>query len=81
MIIVQTRLFSLVRYALNTSNIEIKLEEGATVEDLLKNIVSMKPEKLNGLPIRVAVNKEYVKENYILHNKDEVALIPPVSGG
>mgnify|MGYP001432154725 CR=1 FL=1 len=81
MIIVQARLFSLVRYALNTSNVEIKLEDGSTVENLLENIIAMKPEKLNGLPIRVAVNKEYAEEHHILQNQDEVALIPPVSGG
>ena len=81
MIIVKIRLFSMVRYALNTSTLEMKLKEGSTVKNLLKNIIAMKPEKLDGLPIRGAVNKEYVKENHILHDKDEVALIPPVSGG
>lgn len=31
--------------------------------------------------LRIAVNWEYVSPNHILHDKDEVALIPPVSGG
>jgi molybdopterin converting factor small subunit len=59
----------------------MELEDGSIVDNLLENIIAMKPEKLDGLPIRAAVNKEYVKKNYTLHDKDEVALIPPVSGG
>lgn len=31
--------------------------------------------------LRVAVNLEYVPMDYTLHDQDEVALIPPVSGG
>lgn len=29
----------------------------------------------------LAVNQSYIKENMILQNLDEVAIIPPVSGG
>ena len=31
--------------------------------------------------LRLAVNREYVPPNYPLHDNDEVAVIPPVSGG
>ena len=31
--------------------------------------------------LRVAVNCEYVSLNHVLQNGDEVAIIPPVSGG
>ena len=31
--------------------------------------------------VAVAVNEEYVAHNYILKPTDEVAIIPPVSGG
>jgi molybdopterin converting factor subunit 1 len=31
--------------------------------------------------IRVAVNQEYVSSDHPLHDGDEVAVIPPVSGG
>ncbi len=81
MIKVKTRCFSLVRYALNTSSMYLDLEENSNVQHLLDKIVSLNEKQLLGLPIRVAVNKEYVDESYVLKNNDEVALIPPVSGG
>jgi molybdopterin converting factor small subunit len=31
--------------------------------------------------IAVAVNQEYAKTSDVLHDGDEVALLPPVSGG
>jgi molybdopterin converting factor small subunit len=31
--------------------------------------------------MRLAVNQEYVAYDHILHDRDEVAVIPPVSGG
>ena len=31
--------------------------------------------------LRFAVNQEYVAENIKLHNDDEIAVFPPVSGG
>jgi len=29
----------------------------------------------------VAVNSEYAKDHYVLKEQDEIAIIPPVSGG
>jgi molybdopterin converting factor small subunit len=31
--------------------------------------------------LAVAVNQEYVDAGWVLHDGDEVALLPPVSGG
>ena len=31
--------------------------------------------------VMIAVNHEYVDENYLLRDKDEVAFFPPVTGG
>ena len=57
------------------------MNNGETVGCLLGKIRVMNKKKLDGLPIRAAVNQSYVDENCRLHNKDIVALIPPVSGG
>ncbi len=81
MVTIQIRNFSLVKEALNQDRMEMKLPEGATVHILLNEIRKLNPEKLNGLPMRVAVNFEYAAENKVLTHRDEVALIPPVSGG
>jgi len=73
--------FSLVKDALNRKAMELKINRGETVGCLLEKIRKMNKQKLQDLPIRVAVNQSYVDENYRLHNKDVVALVPPVSGG
>ena len=73
--------FSLVKDALGKKNIIITMDNNVTVKQLLKKVRAMNKQKLDGLPIRVAVNQLYVNENYTLRNEDQVALIPPVSGG
>ena len=73
--------FSLVKDALGKKNIIITMNNGVTVKQLLEKVRAMNKQKLDGLPIRVAVNQLYVNENYTLRNEDQVALIPPVSGG
>lgn len=54
---------------------------GKTVGDLRKNLSAQFPplDKLNSLFI--AVNHEYAADAAPLSETDEVALIPPVSGG
>jgi molybdopterin converting factor subunit 1 len=60
----------------------VELAEGATVDDLLDLLRGRSP---NDLPVwkslGVAVNREYSGAAAVLHEGDEVALLPPVSGG
>ena len=60
----------------------VDLPDGATVNDLL-NAVFIRYHRLAELRsvLRVAVNFEYVSTGVRLSNEDEVAIIPPVSGG
>jgi molybdopterin converting factor subunit 1 len=57
---------------------ELELAEGATVADLLRGFRGRE-----GFldSIAVAVNREYAKGEDVLKEGDEVALLPPVSGG
>ena len=60
----------------------LELPEGARVADLLRRYAEVKP----GLEpyyeaMAVALNQEYSEAGAALHEGDEVALIPPVSGG
>ncbi len=60
----------------------VDLPEGATVHDLLQHLANEHPALNKWLSVtRVAVNQEYVDADALLHDGDEVALIPPVSGG
>jgi MoaE-MoaD fusion protein len=71
------RLFAMLRQSAGRDSIEVELPDGATVGDLLAAVSDLTGE----MPVRVAVNREYSAENRPLEPGDELALIPPVSGG
>lgn len=54
--------------------------DGKTVNDLLNMLYSSYP-KLKGKTFRVAVNQQFVAMEFGLTSGDEVALMPPFSGG
>ena len=60
----------------------VELPDGATVADLLvilRDEDAAEPTVWKSLA--VAVNQEYAAADCVLHNGDEVGLLPPVSGG
>jgi MoaE-MoaD fusion protein len=60
----------------------LDLPNNATVATLLDRCRGLAPEKANLLgSLAVAVNQEYVPQHHPLQNGDEIALLPPVSGG
>jgi molybdopterin converting factor subunit 1 len=58
----------------------VELPAGATVEDLWTKLRATF-DRLPPEPPRFAVNRVYVDKAHPLHDNDELALIPPVSGG
>jgi len=74
--------FGVLRDQLGNTPGPIELPSGATVSLLLDHCRARVPE--NSAPwssIAVAVNQEYVPATHLLAEGDEVALLPPVSGG
>jgi MoaE-MoaD fusion protein len=60
----------------------IDLPEGASVRDVLAKYESLIPRLKECLPsLALAVNQQYAGPDTILRPDDEVALLPPVSGG
>lgn len=57
--------------------------DGSTVEEVLKHAIAMfGPTFADVVSIsKVWVNGEEVSEGHIVNNNDEVAVLPPVSGG
>jgi molybdopterin converting factor subunit 1 len=74
---VRVRLFAVLRERAGTRELELDLPEGAVVGDALAAV----GELAAGLPLVMAVNREYADADAPLHADDELALIPPVSGG
>lgn len=74
--------FGMLRDLLPDAGGSVELPAGATVRDLLECCQAMAGN--GGFPwsaIAVAVNQEYVGAGHALREGDEVALLPPVSGG
>ena len=60
------------------ASIEIK---GQTVGALRAALNERYPQLLNLRSLLIAVNNDYADEDVLLSPSDEIALIPPVSGG
>ena len=74
-------LFASYADAFASPRIEVTLDEGATVGDLLSRVRELAAGKeLPPSPL-VAVNEEYARDSAVIRLGDEVALIPPVAGG
>ena len=76
------KLFAILRERAKVGEFQIDLAERATVDDARQAILQKLPQ-LAPLIKRVAfaVNQSYVDADVLLNDGDELALIPPVSGG
>jgi molybdopterin converting factor subunit 1 len=77
---VRVLLFAYLRERYGVSELEIDVADGGSVADAL-DVLCERFETLAGERLRIAVNRVYVDNPYLLHENDELALIPPVSGG
>lgn len=60
---------------------EIDVEADLTVSDLKATVEEKYPKLALLKSYMVAVNDEYAKDDQVLNSTDEIAIIPPVSGG
>ena len=79
---VTVKLFAIFQEVFATDEMEITLESGAQVSQIFDRLVSQQPqlEQWRSLT-RYAINLNFAEPDTVLENGDEVALIPPVSGG
>jgi len=91
---VKVKFFAILREAAGTKEVEEEVEEGTTVRGLLERLSNKLPSRFRGLVFEgqeitknliILVNRRGIKEldglETKLKNSDEVALLPPVSGG
>jgi MoaE-MoaD fusion protein len=74
---VTVRLFAALRERAGAPEVTLELPEGARVRDALDSLSDL----ARGVPLVMAVNREYASAETELDPGDELALIPPVSGG
>jgi molybdopterin converting factor subunit 1 len=74
--------FGIIRERLGRREETVEVSEGATVGQVTAALSARYGELVSGVAsLRVAVNLEYVDSDRVLAEDDEVAVIPPVSGG
>ncbi len=74
---VTVRLFAVLRERAGSPELTLDLPEGARVSDALAELSGL----AGDVPLVMAVNREYASGEQLLDSGDELALIPPVSGG
>ena len=77
---ITVRCFAAVREALGTETMELQVPTGTSVELLRQRLGQQAPPLLR-VPVAFAVNRDYARGDTVLHDGDEVAFIPPISGG
>ncbi len=79
---ITVRFFAILREKAGTGETSLDLDESATAQ----TAVEMLTQRFSSLAefmakSAIAINREYAPLNAPLHDGDELALIPPVSGG
>jgi molybdopterin synthase catalytic subunit len=80
---VRVRLFAVLRQHAGRDSIDLQVAEGATVAEAMAAL-GRDPALagvLERVPVRMAVNRDYATPQTRLAPGDELALVPPVSGG
>jgi molybdopterin converting factor subunit 1 len=78
---VRVRLFASAREAAGVGHLLLELPNGQAVQDAIAAITTLHPQVGDIRQMVIAKNREYVGLEEPLADGDELALIPPVSGG
>ena len=80
--LIRVKLFAAMRDLTGDEVAAVELPDGATVGDLRRELAKQLPLARTLLTrSAIAINHEVVENDYPLQATDEVAAIPPVSGG
>ncbi|WP_223652273.1 MoaD/ThiS family protein [Hymenobacter psoromatis] len=74
-------LFGIAREIVGQSSLSLTVPPGQSAAGLLAELRATYPPLADLRSLAVAVNNEYAAEDLMLHERDDIALIPPVSGG
>jgi MoaE-MoaD fusion protein len=79
---IAVRFFALMREKAGTDIVNIELSDGASAAQALEAIQGQYPVLTPYLSrVRLALQMNFINADTVLHEGDELALIPPVSGG
>ena len=75
------KLFGSYRELIGKDKIILKLTDQMTVRDLKRMILELYPVLLTKIQLVIAVNRKIADDATMVNQLDEVAILPPVSGG
>jgi molybdopterin synthase sulfur carrier subunit len=81
MVTLKIKAFGITKDILGSRNVELTLTEDGTVSGLRKMLSEKYPHMKGLKSLYIAVNNEYAEDSVVLTGEEEIALIPPVSGG
>jgi len=73
--------FGIVKEIFSGSSIDLEFDNELTVADIKRKLETQYPKLKVLASYAVAVNDEYAADDLVIKDNDEVAIIPPVSGG
>lgn len=79
--VLELLLFGITKDIIGESPFSFEIEDAGTADDLMKDLINSYPKLKDLNSIAIAVNGEYAQSTTVLKTEDEIALIPPVSGG
>ncbi len=73
--------FGIAKEITKTSSLQVESGVIQTVAELKAHLLSQFPAFKDYFEFRIAVNQEFADEEQVLNGSEEIAIIPPVSGG
>ena len=79
---VHLHFYAQLRDLVGTSRLDVDLSESATVAELMEKLYQLKPTlRAHDKNILIASGVEFVGRDRALHEREEIAIMPPVQGG
>ncbi len=73
--------FGIAKDVIGDQSLPMELDHAITVRELKDKLTQQFPQFTTLASLRLAVNGEYVEDQTVINSRDEVVIIPPVSGG
>ena len=73
--------YGIAKNIVSAKQLEFKFQTGDTIGSLKQRLFQRSPDLSKLKSLSFAIGENYQEDSFILHENDEVVIIPPVSGG